>query len=152
MLRTLVPAMLRPPRPAGGFDREVADWMERFFGPERGAWLRELEEFRPTTNVAETEKGYEVTVDLPGVKPEEVTLEMRDGELWITGEKKEEKEEKGKTFHRVERTFGRFQRVVPLPAAVAEDRIEATCKDGVLKVVLPKTLEVRPRPIEVRKQ
>jgi HSP20 family protein len=78
-------------------------------------------------------------------------VEMKEGSLWISGEKKEEKEEKGKTFHRVERRAGMFRRVLPLPAEVAEGQAEARFIDGVLKITLPKTEKVAPKQIEVKR-
>jgi HSP20 family protein len=68
----------------------------------------------------------------------------------VTGEKKEEKEEKGKTFHRVERRSGMFRRVLPLPSEVVEDRVEARFIDGVLKITLPKAENVAPKPIKIK--
>lgn len=150
MLRTLVPTMPRMPRRFGDFDRDMNRLMERFFAPVEGFWTGELPAV-PAANVAETDGTYEVTLELPGMKPEDVTVEVRGNELWVAGEKKEEKEEKGKTMHRVERTFGRFERVLPLPAEVREGEVEATFHDGVLKIVLPKTPEAKRRPIEVKK-
>ena len=67
----------------------------------------------------EKEDKFEVTVDLPGLKPEEVEVEFKGDSLWITGERKEEKEKKDKTYHRVERSYGEFRRVLPLPSAVS---------------------------------
>jgi HSP20 family protein len=107
-------------------------------------------EFVPEVNVAETEKTVEVTMELPGMKPEEVKVEILEGRLWITGEKREEKEEKGKTFHRIERKFGQFRRVLPLPTKVEAEKVEAEIHEGVLKIVLPKAAEVRPKPIPVK--
>ncbi len=121
--------------------------MNRFFGPE-GFWTGG--DFVPKTNVAETETEYEVTVDLPGLKPEDFTVELKNGELWIIGERKEEKEQRGKTFHRVERHCGEFRRIVPFPTAVAEDKVTAQYTEGVLKVTVPKTEELKPRHIAVK--
>jgi HSP20 family protein len=118
--------------------------MERFFGPEEERW-GDLLKFDPRTDLAETENAIEVTVELPGMNAEDFDVELKENELWITGEKKEEKEEKGKTFHRVERRHGEFRRVVPLPTAVDREKIEAVYKDGVLKVTIAKT------PAAVRK-
>jgi HSP20 family protein len=75
---------------------------------------------------------------------------MKENALWITGEKKEEKEEKGKTFHRVERRAGMFRRVLPLPAEVMHDQVDARFTDGVLKITLPKTEKVARKQIEVK--
>lgn len=124
--------------------------MDRFFGQEALPWRGSRKGFTPTTDVVETDKAFEVTVDLPGMKPEELAIELKNGQLWINGEKKEEKEEKGKTYHRMERYYGSFQRVVPLPTAVDEEKIAADYKQGVLRVTLPKSEAVQPRHIEVK--
>jgi HSP20 family protein len=122
--------------------------MARVLGPEEG-WPA-IEKFVPEANIAETEKAVEVTLELPGMKPEEIHIELHDGELWITGEKKEEKEEKGKTFHRIERRAGAFRRVLPMPAAVEEAKVEAAYNNGVLRITLPKTVEARRKEIPVK--
>jgi HSP20 family protein len=123
--------------------------MEDFFGRrELPTWIGET--FVPTANLVETENEFEVTIDLPGLKPEEVNLELREGALWITGERKEETEEKGKTFHRMERRYGSFRRVIPLPASVEEGKVEAEFRHGVLSVKLPKSEEIKPKHIEVK--
>jgi HSP20 family protein len=106
--------------------------------------------FAPSVDVAETDKGYEVTMDLPGLKPEEVHLEFRDGQLWVTGERKHESEQKDKTYHRVERSYGQFRRVIALGADVDADHVDAEYKDGVLKVHVPKAEAVLPKRIQVK--
>jgi HSP20 family protein len=106
--------------------------------------------FVPEANVLETEKAVEVTLDLPGMKPEDVKLEVREGRLFVSGEKREEKEEKGKTFHRIERRSGAFLRAIPLPALVDDAKAEAKFAEGVLKVTLPKTAEAMPKMIPVK--
>jgi len=147
MFRTMIPWTTKFPT-VGAWEREFPTLMERFFGedlpPTNG------EEFNPRANVAETEKGMEVTVELPGVKPEDVRVELHGGELWITGEKKEEKVENGKTFHRIERRYGEFRRVIPLPTTVDKEKITAEYKEGVLKVEVAKTEEAIPKRIEVK--
>jgi HSP20 family protein len=121
----------------------------RFFAPMEEWWSGHVG-FVPRTNLVETEDRFEVTVDLPGVKPEDVHVEFNDGTLWIRGEQKEEQEEKGKTFHRVERHYGEFRRMVPLPKTIDEAAVNAKFKDGVLMVTVPKTEEAKPRHIEVK--
>ena len=92
----------------------------------------------------------QVTTDLPGIKPEEVHVELRENCLVITAEHHEEHEEKeGKKFHRVERRRGRFARSVWLPSKVDETAVEAKMDQGVLKITLPKTKEAMTRRIEV---
>lgn len=147
MLGTLVPRRERLPRPLVRFEQEMENLMERLFAPEEGRWLTG---FVPAVNVAETETGFEVSLELPGMKPEEFKVELHNGELWITGEKREEKEEQGKTFHRVERSYGEFRRVIPLAAEVAEEQIAAEYKEGVLRIVVPKTEAAKPRHIKVK--
>ena len=147
MFGTLVPRMERLPRPLVRFEREMENLMDRFFRPEEGRWLAE---FVPAVNVAETETGYEVSLELPGMKREEFKVELKNGDLWVSGEKKEEKEEKGKSFHRVERTYGEFCRVIPLPGEVSADKISAEYKEGVLRIVVPKTEKAKPRHVEVK--
>ena len=146
MLGTLVPRVERLPRPLVRFERDMENLMERLFGPEDGRWLLG---FAPGVNVAETETEYEVSTELPGMKPEEFKVELKGNELWITGEKKEEKEENGKTFHRVERSYGEFRRVVPLPGKVNAEKIVAEYREGVLKVLVPKAEEAKPRRVAV---
>jgi len=75
---------------------------------------------------------------------------LKEGQLWITGERRQESEEKGKTYHRVERQYGRFQRVIPLPAAVNPEKIDAEYKDGVLHITLPKDETAQPKRIPVK--
>jgi HSP20 family protein len=124
-------------------------WMTEAFGPDAGFFGREGK-FLPEANVMETEKAVEVTVELPGLKPEEVKLEIHDGALWVTGEKREEKEEKGKTFHRIERRTGMFRRAFAMPVEIEEAKVEAKFEAGVLKVTLPKAERVAPKKIEIK--
>jgi len=100
-------------------------------------------------NVAETDKAYEVTAELPGLKPEEIHVDLDRDVLTITGEKKEEHEEKGKTFHRIERKYGTFRRAMTLPDAAEAAEVNADYKDGVLMVVVPKAKVTRPTKINV---
>jgi HSP20 family protein len=148
MPTTLVPWKFAFPRVLSRFEREMEDLMERFWGTEMLAGNGEP--FAPPVNVAETDKGYEVTFDLPGIDPKDLTVEVRDGTLVVGGERKTEKEEKGKTFHRVEKTYGAFRRVIPFDLPIDREHVEAAYRDGVLKVSLLKTAESRPKRIEVK--
>jgi len=122
--------------------------MDRFAGVSNGGDVSQW--FAPKTNLAETKTEYEITLDLPGLKAEDFNLEFSDGQLWITGERKREKEEKGKTYHRVERSHGQFRRGVSLGPDVNADKIEAHYRDGVLTVVVPKAEAACPKRIEVK--
>jgi len=148
MTRTLTPWTARLPR-LMEFETDFPRWMTEVFGPENGLFGREGK-FLPEANLMETDKAFEVTVELPGMKPEDVKVEMKKDGLWITGEKREEKEENGKTYHRMERRAGMFRRVFAVPTDVVEEKIDARFTDGVLKVVLPKAERVAPRQIEVK--
>ena len=157
MFRSLVPWSERSLFPTTGrfsnmlkqVEEETEDLMERFWGGSEG-WLTGRPSFSPTVNLVETENQFEVTVDLPGLKPEDVYVELKDGDLWISGKRDEEKEEEGKTYHRLERHYGEFRRVLRLPDTISEEGIEANFEDGVLKVTVPKTEEAKPKHIEVK--
>lgn len=154
MFGTLIPRRERSFLPAtdrfsgmfGQMEKEMQDLMEGFWGGNGGK-LGTME-FVPNVDLVEKESEFEVTVDLPGLKPEEVTVEFKGGSLWISGERKEEKEDKA--YHRVERRYGQFRRVLPLPSAVKEGEIEAKFTDGVLKVSVPKAEEAKTKRIEVQ--
>ncbi len=94
--------------------------------------------FSPSVEVEETEKEIKVSAELPGIEEKDVNVSLTDDALTIRGEKKTEKEENRKGFYRSERTFGSFQRVLPLPCEVVADKVEAKFKNGVLSIVLPK--------------
>lgn len=148
MTRAMVPWDVESPRLFDDFRREMNQLMRNFFGGENGG--REVAWFTPRTNIAETEKGYEVSLDLPGMKPEEFDIELKEGRLWVTGERKQEKEEKAKSYHRIERQYGQFRRIIPLDLPVDADKVEAEYKDGVLHITVPKSETARPKRIEVK--
>jgi HSP20 family protein len=107
-------------------------------------------DWAPALDIQETEKEYAVKVDLPEVKKEDIKVELLDGALTIQGERKQEKEEKGKKYHRVERQYGQFVRRFALPGEVDATKIQAQFKDGVLTVTMPKTAAATPKPVEVK--
>lgn len=111
-------------------------------------------QYMPRVNVAETEKAVIVTAELPGINIKDIDIKLLGDNLFVRGEKTEEKEENTVGYHRVERTYGSFERVLPVPPNVKRDAIDATYKDGVLKVTLPKTEEAvkSSRKIEVKGQ
>jgi HSP20 family protein len=103
----------------------------------------------PALDVAETENEWVVKAELPGLKDEDVEVNLQDGLLTIKGDKREKQEDKKKHYHRVERRFGAFCRSVQLPSGVNGDGVAATFKDGVLEVILPKADEAKAKKIEV---
>ena len=148
MVARIVPWHTRTANVLDTFCREVDHMMNRYAGSENEPAASQF--LSPETNFAETEKQYEITLDLPGLKPDDFNLEFDDGQLWITGERKGEEEGKGKTYHRVERSYGRFRRGVSLGPDVDPDNIEATYKEGVLTVIVPKAPTACPKKIEVK--
>jgi len=104
----------------------------------------------PSLDVSETEDALQVRMDMPGIKPDDIDIEVSGNTLRISGERKEEKQEQGKTVHRVERRYGTFARAVTLPCPVNEDEIDAECREGVLTVTLPKTEQARTKKIKVK--
>jgi len=94
-------------------------------------------------DLEETEKEYRITAELPGMEEKDVEVLLAGNTLTLKGEKKEEKEEKGKSFYHVERSYGTFQRTVPLPEGIDLKKIDAEFKNGVLTVKLPKTAEAK---------
>ena len=97
----------------------------------------------PAVDVAETDKAYEITAELPGMDEKNIEVKFADGVLTIKGEKKDEKEEKKKDYYLSERSYGSFQRSFQVPDGVDTDKIEATFKNGILTVVLPKSTEAQ---------
>ena len=104
----------------------------------------------PAVDIQETEKEYLVKTDLPDVKKEDVRVAVENGVLSVEGERKQEKEENGKKFHRIERSYGKFVRRFALPTEVEADKVQADFKDGVLNVHLPKAVAAKPRAVEVK--
>lgn len=131
--------------------RRMNDVFEDFFtdfervalGPVFGrGWSRDGTDL-PRVNVEETDRDVIVTADLPGLEEKDVQVTVDDDVLTIRGERKDEREEKRKDYHLMERSYGLFQRTLPLPAGVDQDQIKAALKKGVLTVTLPKRPEAR---------
>lgn len=106
------------------------------------AWL-------PPTDVFEDRETLKITMEIPGVRPEDVKLSLENNILTIRGEKRQEAEEKSERVHRYERSYGTFERTFVLPNSVDPDRIEARYENGLLVVNLPKAERARPREIPV---
>lgn len=96
-------------------------------------------DFMPAVDIEETDTAFVVKADLPDVKKDEIKVHVQDGVLAIEGERKQKMEEKGRTFHKIERECGRFVRRFALPTEVDAAKVHAEFKDGVLSVELPKT-------------
>jgi HSP20 family protein len=133
---------------------EVSERLNRAFGRPLGRKSGEdalvVAEWAPVVDIQETDKEFLIKAELPEVRKEDVKVEIAQGVLCIEGERKQEKEEKGMKFHRIERSYGRFLRTFALPADVDQKKIEAEFKDGVLNVHLAKTELAKPKAIEVK--
>lgn len=104
----------------------------------------------PALDLSETDKTIEVRADLPGLKPEEIDIKVSRNSITISGERKEATEEKGRSWHRVERKHGTFVRTVPLPCEVEQEKIDASYKEGVLTVTIPKSPGSLTRKVKVK--
>ncbi|MDH5668014.1 MAG: Hsp20/alpha crystallin family protein [Nitrospira sp.] len=107
-------------------------------------------EWSPLVDITEDEKEYLVKAELPELKKEEITINVHDDVLSISGERKYEQEEKGKKYHRVERAYGSFMRSFTLPENADGSKVTAEYKDGVLHIHLPKLEKAKPKTIEVK--
>ena len=103
----------------------------------------------PATDVVEAEDAFVLRVDLPGMKQEDVTLEIEDNVLTVSGERKHEADLSGSGYRRLERSFGRFSRAMTLPQGVEVDAVTARFTDGVLEIRVPKPASIMPRRIEI---
>jgi len=107
-------------------------------------------EWSPLVDITEDEKEYVVKAEIPEMKKEDIKINVNDDVLTVSGERKYEKEEKGKKYHRVERAYGSFMRSFTLPEDADGTKVNAEYKDGVLKVHLPKSGKAKPKAIEVK--
>ena len=125
--------------------RTVEDDFDRLIGRalSRDTWM-------PALDVREADDRFEVKVDLPGLDPTDVNVTFEDGMLTISGKRQFETEDRGETWHRVERGFGTFARSIRLPQTADTERIEASFDKGVLAVTVPKSEQAKPKTIEVK--
>ncbi|MFQ5770989.1 MAG: Hsp20/alpha crystallin family protein [bacterium] len=109
----------------------------------KGSWS-------PVVDISEDNDNFYLHVELPGLKREDVKVRYEEGLLTVTGEKKAEKEEKDVNYHRVERSYGKFERSFRVPSRIINDKIDADFSNGVLTITLPKAEEIKPKEIEVK--
>lgn len=135
--------------------REIEDMFDRYTragGIPRGGGqeLARTGDWTPRVDIVETDKAFVIKAEVPEVKKEDVKVTVDNGILTVSGERKQEKEESGKTFHRIERSYGEFTRRFTLPDNVDAESIDATFKDGMLKLEIPKIEKTKPNAIEVK--
>ena len=137
----------KPGQPWAGNDMER--FFERIFGEQfpiespGGVWS-------PSVDVSEDEHQYRVHVELPGIKPADIEVQVENNVLFISGERRMEEKKESENFHFVERSYGRFSRSFRLPKNVDSDKVDASYTDGMLNIVIPKTEEARARRIEIK--
>ena len=131
--------------------REINKMFDSFFRGSAGEdGFMTASAWTPAADIAEHDDAYVVKAELPGITKEDVKITVQDNVLTIRGEKKQESESKGSSYHRVERTYGSFQRSFTLPTSVKSDKIDAAFKDGILSITMPKAEEAKPKQIEVK--
>ena len=134
---------------------EIGQRFNRIFGgfPVMGEGHREamtVADWAPTVDITEDSKEYLIKAEIPEVDKKDVRVTVQEGVLTIQGQRRQEKEEKDKRVHRIERAYGTFVRSFSLPEDVAEDSVKAEFKDGMLWVHLPKAEKPKPKSIEVK--
>jgi HSP20 family protein len=130
---------------------EMDKLFEDFFG-RTGFPAASETGWMPASDVYETKKDVVVTMELPAIDPKEVSILIVEDRLTVKGEKKKEVEARDEDFYRCERTYGSFQKTIQLPAEVVGDKAKATYRDGVLKIVVPKSEKAIPKEIRVEVQ
>jgi HSP20 family protein len=155
-------SLLNPFRSASAWDplREInslENRLDKFFGRplfttsgNGGSEAMTVAQWSPLVDISEDDHEYLVKAELPDLKKEEVKITVENGELTISGERKVEKEEKNKKFHRIERSYGSFARSFTLPEGVSGEKVSADFKNGLLEIHLPKDEKARPKTIEVK--
>ncbi|MBP7830806.1 MAG: Hsp20/alpha crystallin family protein [Kiritimatiellae bacterium] len=134
-----------PSHPFEALHREMNElfdgFLREFGGPGLPSLRGERTEGRvsPKFEVAETDEVVQVTAELPGLDEKDIQVSLDENVLTVKGEKKQEREEKNKSYYLSERSYGQFQRVIPLPAGIEADKVKAQFKKGVLNITLPKS-------------
>lgn len=122
--------------------------LDRFFNESIGASIKQ---FSPAVDIAEDEKSYEIHVAVPGMKKSDFKIDLQDGKLTLSGERKMEEKKEGKNFHSLETQYGAFRRSFFLPDDVLDEQVAASYEEGLLKIVLPKReKKVNKSTIEVK--
>ena len=135
--------------------REIADKFDRYTRevgqpPAGSQEVMATGDWAPRVDIAETDEAFVIKAEIPEVNKEDVKVTVDNGVLTFRGERKQEKEEKGKKFHRVERHYGSFTRSFTLPDNVDETKIKASFKDGMLNLQIQKSEKAKPKVIDVK--
>jgi len=137
--------------PRTGFDFPARGLFERFFDDmDMTPFFGDEQSFVPAFDISESDTEYVITAEMPGIEEKDLEVTISDGILSVKGEKKHEKEEKHETYHRVERRYGSFCRSFRVPDGVESDKVDATFKDGILKLAIPKSEKAETKKIEIK--
>lgn len=128
------------------FSRRFNDIVDEMFN--NGTNYRK-DGFMPNVDIAESETQFEISAELPGLQKDQISIDLENGRLTISGERKFENEDEGKNYHRVETSYGTFSRSFYLPDSIDEDTINATYTDGVLNITIDKQEEKVKKKIEI---
>jgi len=129
--------------------QEMDDLLARFWdGDAENNWFAST--FAPPVDLAESDNAFEIRMDIPGMEAKDINVQVHGNTVTLSGQRKEEKEEKAKTYHRVERRSGSFSRTLSLPGNVNEDEVAADYIKGVLTVKLPKCEEAKTKKVNVK--
>ena len=139
-------ALVRYNRPnTDVFSRSFNDFVDEFFNI--GEYRKD--NFMPSVDVSETETQFLVSVELPGIKKEEINVDLEKGRLTVSGERKFQNEEEGKNYHRLETKYGKFSRSFYLPDSIDEETIAAKYEDGILNITINKSEDKVKKQIEI---
>ena len=130
------------------FNRLFNETFSRVFGDEgtsSKAWL-------PPVDIVENDNNVVLKAELPGINPNDIEVRVEDNTLYMKGERKFEKDVKEENLHRVERSYGSFNRTFALPSSIDADKVQAEYKDGVLTLTMPKREEAKPKTIKINTQ
>ena len=128
------------------FSRRFNDIVDEFFNNSDSY---RSDSFMPSVDVAETDTHFEISAELPGMKKEDIQVDLENGRLSITGERSFRNEEEGKNYHRVENRYGSFSRSFYLPDSIDEDSISAKYEDGILNITIAKNEQKVKKQIEI---
>lgn len=142
-------SVVRAPRDAFSSIRdEMNELIARMWNGYEG--LSSMQQLSPALDVSETDNAFEIRMDSPGMDSKDFDVQVHGSNVTVSGQRADEKEEKGTTYHRVERRFGSFSRTLTLPCDVNEDEVAAEYTNGVLMVKLPKCEKSKPKKISVK--
>ena len=149
-VRQSTTAAVRITDPWTALRQEMNDLFSGFWNGNAGGPGGMSPTFAPSLDVAEKDNCYELHIDVPGIEAKDLDIQVHGNTVTVSGNRKEEKEDKGKTYHRVERRSGSFSRTITLPCEVDTKEVAAEYTNGVLNVVLPKCEKARPSKISIK--